>query len=125
MFHNCKSEEDAKKLFRKLCLLLHPDKGGSNELMILLNEAYELYLKPNLKNPFSKDEPRQSTAGKIFMGDERLNIIDELIDLQEEHEYISDYFDSVLAFLNARKYISEKQLAGLHGVLKNWRTRSR
>jgi curved DNA-binding protein CbpA len=125
MFHNCKSEDEAKKLFRKLCLLLHPDKGGSHELMILLNEAYELYLKPKIKNPYSREEPKKSQSDKIFMGDDRLDIIEELNDLQEEHDFSSDYFESVMAFLNARKYITQKQYEGLQGVLRNWKGRAK
>ncbi len=125
MFHNCKTTEEAKKLFRKLCLLLHPDKGGSNELMVLLNEAYELFLKPKGFRFASEGEEQKKASDKVFKGDERLNILEELFDLQEEYDFKSDYFDSVLAFLEARKYITTKQLEGLEGVLKNWSSRAK
>ena len=39
MFHRCQTHEDVKQLFRKLVMYLHPDKGGSNELMVLLQES--------------------------------------------------------------------------------------
>ena len=37
------SEEEATKHFRTLCLLHHPDRGGSHEMMALLNSAWDYY----------------------------------------------------------------------------------
>jgi len=34
------SEADIKKAYRKLCLVHHPDKGGSNDEFIKINNAY-------------------------------------------------------------------------------------
>lgn len=41
MFRKCKSIDEVKKLHRKLAMCLHPDHGGTNELMALLTESYE------------------------------------------------------------------------------------
>jgi len=34
------TEDDIKKAYRKLCLVHHPDKGGSNDEFIKINNAY-------------------------------------------------------------------------------------
>ena|SRR3972149_2420541 len=128
MFHNCKTEEDAKKLFRKLCLLIHPDKGGSNELMILLNEGYEICLKSLQRtedkfNEFCKKQKKPENV-KIFKGDERLSILDELFEILEDHEHFpGDFIISVSCFLENQKYITENQYNGLAGVLKDFKRR--
>lgn len=41
MFHDCKNEQEVKTLYRKLSMRLHPDHGGSDELMKLLTDAKE------------------------------------------------------------------------------------
>lgn len=38
---NLATKEEIKKRFQKLSSSLHPDKGGSNYLMSLVNQAYE------------------------------------------------------------------------------------
>lgn len=45
------SDEDIKKAYREKSLLVHPDVGGDTDLMIELNEAYEI-----LSNSISKQE---------------------------------------------------------------------
>ena len=34
------TESDIKKAYRKMCLVYHPDKGGSNDEFIKINNAY-------------------------------------------------------------------------------------
>lgn len=34
------TEDDIKKAYRRLCLIHHPDKGGSNDEFIKINNAY-------------------------------------------------------------------------------------
>lgn len=36
------SEHDVKQAFRRLALVVHPDRGGSSEAFIQVNEAYEI-----------------------------------------------------------------------------------
>lgn len=38
---NIKTLEELKKVYHRLCLKLHPDVGGSDEEMKILNEEYE------------------------------------------------------------------------------------
>lgn len=39
-FSKCLTKEDAKKVFHKLCMYFHPDKGGEQDLMIELKNQY-------------------------------------------------------------------------------------
>jgi curved DNA-binding protein CbpA len=43
MFHRCKNESEGKTLYRKLAKVLHPDLGGSDDLMVLLKETYDSF----------------------------------------------------------------------------------
>lgn len=42
-FIDCKDTDEAKVIYRKLAKLFHPDKGGSNELMIELQSQYDKF----------------------------------------------------------------------------------
>ncbi len=44
MFNNCKSIEEAKKVYRELSKKNHPDKGGSEEMMKAINLEYEKFI---------------------------------------------------------------------------------
>lgn len=55
MFHNCRSSKDVKDLWRRLILLIHKDKGGDDELVILLNESRERALIRIEKSKFLTD----------------------------------------------------------------------
>lgn len=48
-FNNPKTLEDLKKQYRELAFKYHPDHGGSNEEMKVVNFEYELFF-PRLKN---------------------------------------------------------------------------
>jgi len=43
-FRKCKSREDAEKLYRKLAMEFHPDKGGSDEDFREMNEEYKNFV---------------------------------------------------------------------------------
>jgi len=54
-----------KKAYRKAAKLAHPDKGGSEAKMALLNEAYEVLSNPELKQRFDNGEdPMDPMAGQ-------------------------------------------------------------
>ncbi|MBU0456455.1 MAG: DnaJ domain-containing protein [Pseudomonadota bacterium] len=68
------SEREIKKAFHKKSLALHPDKGGSNEQMAALNEAYEILKDPEKREKFNfereqfkdeEDDCPQPVAGFI------------------------------------------------------------
>ena len=42
---NCSSLEEIKRAYRSLALKFHPDRGGSEEHMKAVNEAYEFLIK--------------------------------------------------------------------------------
>ena len=56
MFRNCKNQEDLKSLFKKLAFRLHPDHGGSNELMILCKDCFDESLEKLAKTAEPKKE---------------------------------------------------------------------
>lgn len=46
---------DIKKAYLKLALITHPDKGGSKELMTLINEAYSTLIDPRRRRQYDAD----------------------------------------------------------------------
>lgn len=54
-FYGCTNEKEAKEIYRKLAKCFHPDKGGSDDLMIELKKQYDNW-----------DEPVVSNSGGMF-----------------------------------------------------------
>jgi DnaJ-class molecular chaperone len=46
-FKDCKTEDDVKRIYRELAKKLHPDHGGSDELMRELTKQYESWIPAN------------------------------------------------------------------------------
>lgn len=42
-FSDCKSKEEAKSTYKRLCKCFHPDKGGEESLMIELKKQYDAW----------------------------------------------------------------------------------
>ncbi|KLO17381.1 hypothetical protein SCHPADRAFT_925865 [Schizopora paradoxa] len=56
-------ERTIKKAYRKAAKTAHPDKGGSEEKMAAVNEAYEVLSDPELRARFDNgDDPNDPTA---------------------------------------------------------------
>lgn len=55
-FQNCFSEADIKTRYRELCKIHHPDLGGSEEMMKLLNLEYEERLRGEFRKSYSNEE---------------------------------------------------------------------
>lgn len=51
-FIDCKDKEEAKIVYRRLVKCFHPDKGGSNELMIELQKQYDNFVTHPQDNGF-------------------------------------------------------------------------
>ena len=60
-FNNSMSQDEAKKLFRKLAIKLHPDKGGNHVEFIKMQNEYENFLKGNF-NYTSQQAKENSTS---------------------------------------------------------------
>lgn len=41
-FESCKTMDDLRKLYRKLAMENHPDRGGSTEIMKEINAEYDM-----------------------------------------------------------------------------------
>ncbi len=55
-FKGIQTEEDLKKTYRRLVKLHHPDKGGSNEIMKMINYQYARYQRAFSYKPKSLKE---------------------------------------------------------------------
>ena len=62
-FNNCRTLDDLKKEFRRLCMIHHPDRGGDTATMAAINAEYEA-LFPALKLAYNKtaETPTHETA---------------------------------------------------------------
>jgi len=51
-FNDCKTLDEAKTMFRKLCLKLHPDTGGTNkDFIVCLTSLKALSLRKDSNKP--------------------------------------------------------------------------
>ncbi|KAI0260967.1 TPR-like protein [Gloeopeniophorella convolvens] len=58
-------EKTIKKAYRKAALAAHPDKGGSEAKMAVVNEAYEVLSDPELRQRFDNgDDPNDPMQGQ-------------------------------------------------------------
>jgi len=46
------TENDIKKAYKKLALIYHPNKGGNEEMMKKIGEAYETLINKNKRNQY-------------------------------------------------------------------------
>ena len=62
-FTNCRTLDELKKEFRKLCMIHHPDRGGDTATMAVINAEYE-EMFPVLKLAYNKtaETPTHETA---------------------------------------------------------------
>lgn len=101
---------------------LHPDYGGCNELMGLLNDAYQLSLEyVNSKKSWDdkKNKDTKKTESKnfyetfyddIYQGDKKLKIISEIYAYAETHKSFKiEFVESVKDFLHENGYITSRQ----------------
>lgn len=120
MWHRCNNSDDCKTLFRKLSMRLHPDHGGSNELIILLQESYDQEIKlrkiDSLESKKSFEESNEfwkvyeKSFENIEEGDLRLNIINEIMEYAKTHKkFITTFTESVIEFFKENKFITSNQ----------------
>lgn len=125
MFQNCLNENDAKKLYRKLALKLHPDCGGDIELMVLMQEEYELFLdaikvfdSQKRESPFGSGKSKPEVK-KVHPNDERMEVLFVLLELCRcVRVKAEDFILSVDEYYRQKGYITESQLAALENIHK-------
>jgi hypothetical protein len=117
MFQNCKNELEAKNIFRRLAMRLHPDYGGDNELMILLKEYYDSSLEiiKHLDEEVKKEREQKKCKyhkvyDDVFFLDDKLRLIDDIIAYGHNHPtFRLDFTLSIKSFLNENGYITSLQ----------------
>ena len=72
-FKDCKSKEDAKKLYKKLAFKHHPDKGGDVEIMKAINNEFDEFIKN------FKEEKKDSKKEYEFKATTYRSLIEQLI----------------------------------------------
>jgi len=131
MFEKCTNQEECKKLFRRLSKHLHPDMGGEDDLFIMLQDSYEFHQKSFeiKKNPFNNKIKTNYSSVKysrsyenVNLGDERLNIIEEISSYSENHQkFDTKFIDSIVEFLESSKFITAGQYNSLVKIYYNFR----
>ncbi len=82
LFKQCTTLEELKKLYRKLAMQYHPDKGGSNEEMQAINNLYEKHFERCKRNSQKQKTYNSNQSGNT----ETENTTDETA---------SDYIDLI------------------------------
>ncbi|MDR6548477.1 hypothetical protein J2810_004567 [Chryseobacterium rhizosphaerae] len=60
-FSDCKTIDEAKNLFRKLCMTMHPDKGGNASEFIKMYDQFKKFRPTD-----SKENPEDFNAEKFY-----------------------------------------------------------
>lgn len=69
-FNDCKTQEEARFTYKRLCKHFHPDKGGEESLMIELTKQYEAW-KPSYEAQgyrfnFSVNERSRAHLNRVY-----------------------------------------------------------
>lgn len=133
MWHRCETAEDVKKLFRRIALMVHPDKGGEADIFIMLQESYEeeiLRRKARSSNPKNKttykkkeepkkDQPKygglyEAVYENVYVGDERLEMLKSIFLYAKSHpNFKTEFLLSVWDFISKHSYATSGQYNGL------------
>jgi len=131
MFFNCHNKTESKKLYRKLSMYLHPDKGGDDYLMSLLTSAYHACLErggaATEDNETKRDDinAKEYESNEIYpmsyddirKGDSRLDIISEIHEYASNHKKFNiGYIESIKEYLSDNAYISSTQYNTLRKI---------
>ena len=116
MFFLCRSKEEAKKLYRRLSIFLHPDKGGESDLMSLLTSSYENILKslPEIIDESCCKVVYQNCYEDVYKPNEKLNIIEDMYEYAATHKRFDlSFLDSIVDFLVEYGYVTSAQYNSL------------
>jgi hemerythrin-like domain-containing protein len=84
-FNDCKTQDEAKTLFRKLSKMFHPDKGGDPEFMMELKKQYDDF-HPSFGYQFNRINQTNPDDEIIAEYKKYIKRSDEIID--EKNQYI-------------------------------------
>lgn len=124
MFQSCKNLSEAKNLFRKLALRLHPDCGGSPEMMVCLTQAHESFIQ-KMKGVNAKEKLKSSMRYENVFEEimfhtatdwesERLSILGEIAKYAKFHKHFNcAYVSSVIEFAEENGFITSGQYNAL------------
>jgi hypothetical protein len=124
MFQKCQTTEETKTLFRKLAKYLHPDVGGDTQLMILLQETYEMHLHSleNQKMIGTTESEPVYTPIWIYKDDPRTKVVYEILKYAKYNKRFDDTFvASIKDQLEANGKISQAQLNSILKVYKGFK----
>ena len=79
-FKECKSKEDAKKLYKKLAFKHHPDRGGDVETMKEINSQFDYFMENFVES--KKNSKKDSKKQYDFSTSQFRDIISALIRLK-------------------------------------------
>jgi len=84
---NICTKDEIKNIFRRLCMVYHPDKGGSTEKMQMLNWAYK-YIMANFESLNITFEFNSNNQNKVNLSEEGKQVLDKLILIDDIDVYI-------------------------------------
>jgi CDP-glycerol glycerophosphotransferase (TagB/SpsB family) len=79
-FSECRSQIEARSVFRKLCFKFHPDKGGDTKQMINLEQQYRLWCSLH---------PKDVDCESQNIDDDDWRFIDQEKRIRDQSHYIS------------------------------------
>jgi len=79
-FNNVKDLTELRKLYYQLALKFHPDRGGNEEIMKLINNEYEMYSTRLINGNADFSDSRKVYETQV--SEELQNKINEILDLE-------------------------------------------
>lgn len=92
-FQSCKTKQEAKKLFRELAKINHPDQGGSTSEMVAIIAEYEIMMKklPSQKVESNNTENQTEEEFNLHVSEELQNVINNISHLPLDIEVIGTW----------------------------------
>jgi len=87
-FNDCKTLDEAKTLFRKLCLKLHPDTGGTNkDFIYMFNQFKSFRPSKGFEQPFNAEQFYNNEV-RIFdsLNDVKVSFVGSFIWLEDNEK---------------------------------------
>ncbi len=116
MWHRCKDEDECKKLFRRLALMIHPDKGGEADIFVVLQESYDMEIKLRKSKTYRPPQykPEETLYRQryehIYREDKGLNILTDIEEYAFKNcKFNTDFLFSMMEFLDKNGYLTCNQ----------------